>query len=182
MPATSRPLAEGSAEVKSRMHYFMGSGIPKHDTLAVERLDGLAFNFDAIIGQYRAEDSITLMTTVTNKFAGHRVPTGDPERFIITKLSIMDLSNENIVASDSFRIGEHWEWYPEAKKLSDNNLNPGESRIYKIKAKLEKGTYEFILKSYKYRTTEEMVVYNKLGDSYPTHIQFFEKTFTFEVK
>ncbi len=110
------------------------------------------------------------------------MPTGDPERFIIIKLSIIDLINENIVAVDSFRIGEHWEWYPVAKKIGDNNLDPGESRAYEISSVLPKGDYQFVLKAYKYRTTEEMVVYNKLGDSYPTNIKFAEKTFDFVVK
>lgn len=180
MPDIDRPVAEGLPITKSRMHYFMGSGIPKHDTLKVERLDGLNFSFETILSEYNSVDSVVLSTIVTNKFAGHRVPTGDPERFIITELSIRKANNEEVLR-ESFRIGEHWKWYPVAKKIGDNNLNPGESREYKISALLEDGGYVFIIKSYKYRTTEEMVEYNKLGDSYPTHIQFFEKSFTFEV-
>jgi nitrate/TMAO reductase-like tetraheme cytochrome c subunit len=181
MPELQRPVAEGSAPIKSSMHYFMGSGIPKHDTLSVERLDGIVFSFNPIKEHYDSNDSIIISATATNSLAGHRVPTGDPERFIISELSIVELSTENIVAIDSFRIGELWEWYPSAKKIGDNNLNPGESRVYKIATKLPKGNYRFMLKAYKHRITDEMVVYNKLGDSYPTSILFFELKREFNV-
>ncbi len=181
MPSINRPMADGSPVTNTRMHYFMGSGIPKHDTLVVERLDGLEFNFESITSQYNSNDSINLLATVTNKFAGHRVPTGDPERFIKVDFAIIDLGSVDTVETAIFRIGEHWEWYPIANKISDNNLYPGESRDFQISSKLVKGDYKFLLKAYKYRTTEEMVAYNKLGDSYPTHIQFFEKSINFKV-
>jgi len=180
MTQIERPVAEGSAISSSRVHFFMGSGIPKHDTLKVKRLDGIAFTFGAIKKEYNSNDTITFKTTATNRYAGHRVPTGDPERFIIIKLSI--LNNTNIIEVDSFRIGEHWEWYPIAKKIGDNNLNPGESRAFEISSQLPQGNYLFTLQAYKYRTTEEMVAYNKLGDSYPTNIEFANKSFEFIVK
>ena len=183
MPSINRPIVDGEPMKQSTMHYFMGSGIAKHDTLLVERLDGLEFNFDSILKEYSSNDTVSLSATVTNKFAGHRVPTGDPERFITTILTVYDKENHLLVNQDSFRIGEHWEWYPKAIKISDNNLNPGESRMYSIKSQfLKEGTYEFVLESYKHRTTEEMKMYNKLDKSYPSHIKFYEKRIDFEVK
>ncbi len=119
---------------------------------------------------------------VTNKFAGHKVPTGDPERFILTTLSIYDMAANKLVGQDTFRIGEEWIWYPEAKKIADNNLFPGESREYQMRIKLPTGNYEFVLASYKYRTTRELANYNKLTDSYPIQIKFFEKRMEIEVE
>ena len=181
MPTIDRHITTDMPVRKSRMHYFMGSGIPKYDTLTPERLNGLEYEIFPLKTTYNEGDSVFFKTTVTNKFAGHKVPTGDPERFIITKLSIIDLVNQKVVLEDSFRIGEQWEWYPVAKKIADNNLNPSESRTYKIVSQLKKGEYSFDLKAYKYRTTEEHIKYNKLGSHYPTHIQFFEKSTPFEV-
>jgi len=181
MPEIDRAIAPGAPETTSRMHYFMGSGIPKLHGLKPERLDGLHYELIGVKDVYSYKDSISFKTIVTNKFAGHRVPTGDPERFIITKLSVYDLSNSSCVAVDSFRIGERWEWYPVAKKVGDNNLNPGESREYQLATQLSKGQYKFELKAYKYRTTDELIKYNKLGDNYPSHIQFFEKSIPFKV-
>lgn len=181
MPSINRSIVKGAPERASRMHYFMGSGIPKLKGLKPERLDGLQYEFPALQKNYNESDSVIIKTVVTNKFAGHRVPTGDPERFIITKLSIFDKANGRLVAVDSFRIGEHWEWYPVAIKMADNNLNPGESRAYQLAALLVKGEYRFELKAFKYRTTEELIKYNKIGDSYPSNIQFFEKKFSFKV-
>ncbi len=182
MPSIDRSIVEGFPKRKSRMHYFMGSGIPKLDSLKPERLDGLHYEFTGIKMSYRAMDSVVIKTNVINKFAGHNVPTGDPERFIITKLSVFNTANGALVAVDSFRIGEHWEWYPVAKKIADNNLTPGESRSYSITALLPVGHYNFELKAYKYRTTQELIKYNKLGDSYPSHIQFYKKTIPFKVE
>ncbi len=181
MPAIHRPVAVGATEVKSRMHYFMGSGIPKLDTLSPERLDGLQYNFDTFKTTWSRSDSVVLTTTVTNKFAGHRVPTGDPERFIITKFSVLD-TNKQLVATDSFRIGEHWEWYPVAKKIADNNLNPGDSRTHRMQLHLPPGNYLFLLQAYKYRTTDELIKYNKLGKHYPSHILFYKKEIPFVVE
>ena len=38
----------------------------------------------------------------------------------------------NTVKEQTSRIGEEWQWHPEAKKLKDNNLNPREERVYSI--------------------------------------------------
>ena len=80
-----------------------------------------------------------------------------------------------MVVVDSFRNGEHWEWFLDAKKMKDNNLSPGDSRAYEVSSKLPKVSYQFYVKAYKYRITEEMVAYNKLGVSYPTNIKFTKK-------
>ncbi len=175
MPAVKRPAAAGSDTTMSRLHYFMGSGIPKHDTLTTERLDGLVYDLSGIKTEYGAADSIVLAITVANKVAGHRVPTGDPERFILTVVTIEDTVGR-VVQADTFRIGEKWVWYPEAHKVADNNLNPGESRTYQVSARLSPGHFTVRIRGYKFRTTEEMVRYNKLGDDYPTHILFYERT------
>jgi nitrate/TMAO reductase-like tetraheme cytochrome c subunit len=182
MPQINRPITKDSIAKPGTMHYFMGSGIAKHDTLNVERLDGLEFSFMGIMPDYNVDDSIALGVVVTNKFAGHKVPTGDPERFILTILSIHELSTNAMVSQDTFRIGEEWIWYPEAKKITDNNLLPDESREYFISSKLPRGNYEFVLTSFKYRTTTALARYNKLPATYPTHIKFYEKRMAFEVK
>ena len=181
MPDTKRPITKDSIAKPGKMHYFMGSGIAKHDTLTVERLDGLEFDFDGVLPQYNTQDPINISVIVTNKLAGHKVPTGDPERFILTIFSIYEHQTNSLISQDTFRIGEEWEWYPVAKKLADNNLLPGESREYQIVPKLSAGNYEFVLKSYKYRTTEELARYNKLDATYPTHIKFYEKRVEIEV-
>jgi nitrate/TMAO reductase-like tetraheme cytochrome c subunit len=182
MPALNRPIAKDSETRPSKMHYFMGSGIPKHDTLKVERLDGLVFSFDDFSTDYVAVDSIELKVTVTNKIAGHRVPTGDPERFIITTFAIYDLEEGNLISQDTFRIGEEWIWYPEAKKVSDNNMMPGESRDFELTTALNEGQYEFVLKSFKFRTTKKLREYNKIPETYPISIKFYEKRIAFDVK
>ncbi len=67
MPHINRPIADGAEIAVSRMHYFMGSGIPKHDTLVVERLDGIDFMFEPIKTEYSSKNAITFKTIATNK-------------------------------------------------------------------------------------------------------------------
>ena len=85
-----------------------------------------------------------------------------------------------IIAKSNGRIGETWEWHPVAKKLSDNNLNPGESRDYKLSKVLDtKGKYKLEVKVTKHRISDEAAEYNKLGKEYLRFITIFEKNFDF---
>ena len=126
--------------------------------------------------------AISLNLVVTNEHAGHRVPTGDPERFIIIKMSLYNSDSEKI-QEESYRIGEKWKWYPEAKKLDDNNLNPGESRNYKLNASgLKSGKYFVKLEVTKHRMTEKTAEHNGLDDSYPRSIIMHTDEISFIVK
>jgi hypothetical protein len=71
--------------------------------------------------KYKVGDSIYYTLTLRNTEAGHRVPTGNPERFIMIDFQLKNQDGK-IIKEASGRIGEHWEWHPEAKKTDDNNL------------------------------------------------------------
>jgi hypothetical protein len=104
-----------------------------------------------------------------------RVPSGDPERFILVKYSLLDQNNRE-VGSERHRIGELWEWYPKAKKLADNNIDPLETRMVPFTSKqLRKGQYTLKIKVTKHRMDEKTAVYNKLSSDYPLFIEIFNK-------
>ncbi|MFT6880286.1 MAG: hypothetical protein ACJARG_001218, partial [Arcticibacterium sp.] len=97
----------------------------------------------------------------------------------------LSLQNENskVLKEETFRIGEEWEWYPEAKKLSDNNMNPGEERTYKLDAILDKvGSYNIKAVVTKHRISQKMAEVNNLGDNYPRFITIFDQDYRFKVK
>jgi hypothetical protein len=117
-----------------------------------------------------------------NEFAGHRVPTGDPERFFGISFELVD-ENGKAVAKKTDRIGEKWEWYPAAKKLEDNNMNPGEERTFAFAYKTtEKQKLTLAVKVTKNRLDKKSADYNKLTDSYPLGITVFDEKYPIEVK
>ena len=64
--------------------------------------------------------------SVENVRSGHRVPTGDPERYLELTVSARDETGA-VLAVEQLRVGQVWEWWPVAQKVSDNRLAPGES-------------------------------------------------------
>jgi len=173
MPVVHRPLVSNGETKTSHYHNFAGSGIPKSNTHHPEMLQSLEFN---VVHQekYSRGDSAEFAISLKNSFAGHRVPTGDPERFILINFTatIDDLPVDSI----TFRIGEHWEWYPEAKKITDNNLNPLEERVYKFNTKIpHQGKLKIIIEVTKHRSTIENLNYNKISLDYPIQVTIFEK-------
>lgn len=175
MPKLTREVVPGFGERKSRQHYFMGSGIPKHIDLETKMLNGLTYDFNAPPKLMKLNNELDFKFTVKNSNAGHRVPTGDPERFILVEFSLLN-EQKQVVANQTERIGEKWEWYPEAKKISDNNLNPLEERTYLFTPVLSnKGKFVLTIKVTKHRMDKKTAEYNKLGKEYPLFISIFEE-------
>ena len=69
-------------------------------------------------------------------------------------------------------------WYPEAKKIDDNNLFPNEERSFYFTFKpTEKEKLKLSVIVSKHRLNQESADYNKLGKNYPLSITIFEKEF-----
>ncbi|MBP9151731.1 MAG: hypothetical protein KBF73_05570 [Flavobacteriales bacterium] len=182
MPETHREIVPGYGERKSRFHNFPGSGIPKLKGAETGILNGFAFYPQEITTKYKVGERVEYTFKVKNEHAGHRVPTGDPERFFIIRFELRN-TLDSLVVEQEYRIGEEWEWHPQAKKLSDNNLNPGEERSFPFSTEMkEKGSYTLSLTVTKHRMNEETAIYNKLGDDYPLFITVFEKKYMLSVR
>ena len=182
MEEIRREIVPGFGERLSHLHYFAGSGIPKFDTVETKMLNGLAFYPSTLEKSYAINDEITYSLKVKNEFAGHKVPTGDPERFFSISF---ELKNETgtILSTKTERIGERWEWYPEAKKLADNNLLPNEVRIFTLSYKAEKREkLTLSVEVTKNRLDKKSAHYNNLQDNYPLFITIFSEKYEMEVK
>jgi nitrate reductase cytochrome c-type subunit len=182
MDTLSRELAPGYGIKLSHQHYFAGSGIPKFDSIESKIKNGLAIYPSTLQKTYSVNDSIYFELRLKNEFAGHKVPTGDPERFFLIKFELKnDLGVQ--IATTTERIGEQWEWYPAAKKLSDNNLLPNEERIFSFKYKsVQKEKLRLSVEVTKHRLNKEAASYNKLTEKYPLFITIFNKEYSTEVK
>ena len=180
MPDTVRSIVSGHEARKSHLHYFMGSGIPKFIDKPTKMLNGLLIKTIPLQEVYNAGDTVSLKVSLTNEFAGHKIPTGDPERFFLIEQAVYT-KDSVLLVEKTHRIGEEWEWYPEAKKISDNNLLPKEERIFSLNFVLpsEKGWF-YKTKVTKNRASEENKKYNKLPEDYPIQVTIFEEVNHFE--
>ena len=71
-------------------------------------------------------DDGELRFTLINARAGHMLPSGDPERYLDVRATLLDGSGA--VSSQRWQIGQTWVWSPVAEKTGDNRLNVGERR------------------------------------------------------
>jgi hypothetical protein len=182
MDTVTRAIVPGYEERKSHRHFFPGSGIPKFSDVETKMLNGLSFSPDSVADLYFMKDGFNFEFKIKNELAGHKVPTGDPERFIIFTFTVTDELDSTVYVQIE-RLGEHWEWFPKAKKISDNNLLPKEERIYTVKHSFEKtGEYKLNIEVTKHRAKQEAADFNHLGDDYPLFISVYNKNFSFEVK
>ncbi len=182
MESVNREIVAGFGKKPSRLHYFAGSGIPKLDTAETKALSGLCIYPSTLKKTYSIKESIIFNLKVINEFAGHKLPTGDPERFYNISF-ILKNEVDKVVSTKTERIGEQWEWYPEAKKIADNNLLPKEERIFTFSYQaIKKGKLKLFVKVTKHRLSQESADYNKLTDNYPLFITIFENEYVLEVK
>ncbi|QXD13779.1 cytochrome c family protein [Rhodocaloribacter litoris] len=135
MPATRRRLAVGFDDLPlrtSHRHWWTGGGVPKtfgaYDSLLARgfapALDVAWAGLDGVDGG----DSLRLTLHLTNRAAGHHLPTADPERFLLALVSLHDAGGDTL-ASTRLRIGQTWAWNP-ARKLADHRLRQGETRVW----------------------------------------------------
>ncbi len=175
MPDTTRAIVPGFEPRLSHRHYFPGSGIPKFADQPTKMLNGLSMKeHTPNIENVKVGDTLHFNITLKNEFAGHRVPTGDPERFILVEQAIYT-KDSVLFDKKTSRIGEEWEWHPKARKLSDNNLNPKESRTYEFDFIVpnQKGLY-YRVRVTKHRSTEENKKYNHLPETYPLSVTIYD--------
>lgn len=110
-------------------HSFIGGGVAKnYDLLRQQNKAGYVSALQFSLRDVKTNSGgLTANLSVLNSGTGHRVPTGDPERFVEIKLTALDAQGKTI-AEKIERIGQIWEWSPVARKLADNRILPGETR------------------------------------------------------
>lgn len=177
MPKIERSISLGMQKRNSHSHSFPGSGIPKFFGMKAIGMDNLEIKESTIKGKYTIGNNINYSLVVKNSYAGHSVPTGDPERFFLITFQLID-NQGNIIKKEEHRIGEEWQWYPVAKKLSDNNLQPKEERKFifdYIISQKEKLT--LFVEVTKHRITKENAKHNGILGKYPLFINIFKKQY-----
>jgi len=176
MPAVERPLTPGGQPRRTRRHYFIGSMIPK---VVLGSMNGLPLNprylFRSglkvgIAGITTADGATEAAVRLKNAYAGHMLPTGDPERFIRVELTLSAAGQE--IGAQTLRIGQRWEWWPKARKLSDNRLKPLEERIETVRFDGEaERPFAVEVRVVNVRIAQEAAEYHDLTGKYPTQVE-----------
>ena len=169
MPRVTRAVAPGAPAREGGRHLWPGSLIPKDRQSDAEAamfadwqpgLDATVTLQPAAPGQ-----PATARVTLTNARAGHMLPSGDPERTLDVRATVRGVGGAPL-AVGSWQIGQVWEWWPRARRVSDNRLAAGESRVLSIPFVMPAGAVVAELTVDHVRISDENHAYHALGD-YP---------------
>jgi hypothetical protein len=131
MPEIDRPVADHSPIRRGRQHLWRGG----HDPDMVKR--AVAIRVAATPTVPQAGEDLNLVLTLINAGAGHKIPTGDPDRHFTVEFELLD-RNGNQVAQQRDTMGRWIMWQPAIVELYDNRLLPLASRDYAFTTRLPK--------------------------------------------
>lgn len=163
MPEVQRPAALGGPVRTVRQHWWRGAGIPKFEG----RYPPPEANPPGLELTTRHSGDV-LVLTATNANAGHRLPSGDPERWVQLDVQFLDASGASVGDAFQHRIGQVWKWSAPPQKVSDNRLAPRESRTLRIS--VPDRAVRAMIKASSHRISEENARYHGL-ENYPTSVQ-----------
>ncbi len=162
MPAVDRPAAVGGPVRRVARHWWRGAGIPKvigSHPPAEANPPGL----EVVPSWSGGAFSLAL----TNARAGHRLPSGDPERWIRVEVSFTSAGG-TVGTPYRHRIGQIWRWHPTPEKQSDNRLAPRETRV--VSVDVPEGADAALVVVSSHRMSQENADYHELVD-YPLSVE-----------
>lgn len=129
MPEIERPVATAGPIRQGRRHLWRGG----HDPEMVKRAVAVQMTADPTLP--RPGDELHITLTLINAGAGHKLPTGDPDRHFTVEFAVED-GNQKILKSRSDTMGRWIMWQPAIVELYDNRLFPLASREYRFTYRL----------------------------------------------
>ena len=140
MPEVDRPVAEGGPIRRGRRHLWRGG----HDPDMIKR--AVAIQVKADPPSPKPGDRITVTLTLINAGAGHKIPTGDPDRHFTVEFLVED-GNRHVVKEETNTMGRWIMWQPAIVEWYDNRLLPLASRDYAFTYRLPTETKNLTLKA-----------------------------------
>ena len=125
MPEVDRPVATNSPIRRGRRHLWRGG----HDPDMVKR--AVAVQVKADTTTPKPGDRIGFTLTLINAGAGHKIPTGDPDRFFTVEFFVEDQEG-HVLEQQTSTMGRWIMWQPAIIELYDNRLLPLASREYEF--------------------------------------------------
>jgi len=125
MPEVTRPVAHGGPIRSGRRHLWRGG----HDPDMIKR--AVAVQVVADPPQPRPGESVTFTLTLINAGAGHKIPTGDPDRHFTVEFLVQD-EEHRVIQHQTDTMGRWILWQPVIWEVYDNRLLPLASRDYQF--------------------------------------------------
>ena len=129
MPEVERPMAEGGPIRRGRKHLWRGG----HDPEQIK--SALAVQLAVDPPQPRPGASVFFTLTLINAGAGHKLPTGDPDRYFTVEFRVVDKTGR-VLKDQTDSMGRWILWQPVIVDLYDNRLPPLASRDYQFTYRL----------------------------------------------
>jgi len=175
MPEVERPMAEGGPIRLGRKHLWRGG----HDPEQIK--SALAVQLAADPPELLPGLPVTFTLTVINAGAGHKLPTGDPDRYFTVEFRVLD-RNGRVVKEQTHSMGRWIMWQPVIVDLYDNRLPPLAGRDYRFSYRLPDLVEGLQLQArVKYHILTDKA-YQKLKDNYglqgehPYNFTIYERT------
>jgi hypothetical protein len=131
MPEIQRPVATDGPIRQGRQHLWRGG----HDPEMIKR--AVAIQVVATPSVPKPGENVEVTLTLINAGAGHKLPTGDPDRHFTVEFMVED-RNQQTLESQKNTMGRWIMWQPAIVELYDNRLMPLASRDYTFTYRLPK--------------------------------------------
>lgn len=123
MPEVERPVAEGGPIRPGRRHLWRGG----HDPEMIKRAVAVQVHADPSLP--KAGSPVTFTLTLINAGAGHKIPTGDPDRHFTVEF-LVQTEQGKVLKQQINTMGRWILWQPVITEVYDNRLFPLASRTY----------------------------------------------------
>lgn len=140
MPEIDRPVAEGGPIRRGRQHLWKGG----HDPDMIKR--AVAIQVKADPPAPKPGERVTFTLTLVNAGAGHKIPTGDPDRHFTVEFMVED-PRQQVLEQQSDTMGRWIMWQPAIVELYDNRLLPLAGRDYRFSTRMAEASQKLRLKA-----------------------------------
>ena len=140
MPEVERPVTNGGPIRQGRRHLWRGG----HDPDMVKRAVGVQVK--AYPARPKAGEQVRFTLTLINAGAGHKIPTGDPDRHFTVEFIVQD-KQDKVLDRRTDTMGRWILWQPAIVELYDNRLLPLASRDYTFSYRLPTNQDRMTLKT-----------------------------------
>ena len=140
MPEVERPVAQGGPIRQGRRHLWRGG----HDPDMIRQ--AVAVRVKADPPAPKPGERVTFTATLINAGAGHKIPTGDPDRHFTVEFLVQD-GDGRTLSHQSDTMGRWILWQPVVLEVYDNRLLPLASREYAFTYRLPEQAAGLTLKT-----------------------------------
>jgi hypothetical protein len=140
MPEVDRPVADGGPIRRGRRHLWRGG----HDPDMIKRAVAIQVKVDP--SAPKPGDRVRFTLTLINAGAGHKIPTGDPDRHFTVEFLVEDGARQ-VLDRQVDTMGRWILWQPAIVEMYDNRLLPLAGRDYTYEYRVPAGSERLTVKT-----------------------------------